>query len=403
MKKFLILFAVFSLFAAGCQTATEQANHAGHNQNTNAGAATVTDQTTAEDFTLDFKTAPAEVKTEQQVDLIAAIKNSRGEIVRDLQIAHEKPMHLIVVSEDLAEFYHLHPEPQADGSLKAPFAFQNGGKYKIYADFTPKGGKQTVKTADLTVGGAPRAREELKPDAKFEKTIGDLRVVMKPDAALEAGRDVMLSYDVTDARSGQPVTDLQKYLGETAHFVIINKDLNEFVHAHPLSRDNVKQDEHKHDASGANQQHNDKLMSQTAEATVAAHVAFPKEGIYKIWAEFQRNGKVTAVPFVVEVKPGREPAPVSEVRVPDGAFKIIVNRDGFLPKEIAYKKGQPLRLAFVRTDAENCASEVVFKSLNITKKLPVNEVVTVDVPTEKEGVITFACGMNMFKGQIIVQ
>lgn len=395
MKRFLVLFAASTLLLAGCQTQTDNANHANHNQNTNAPVASKT----SEDFILDFKTAPVEAKTEEQIDLIFTVKNSRGEAVRDLQIVHEKPMHLIVVSEDLAEFYHLHPEPQRDGTLKASFAFKNGGKYKLYADFTPKDAKQTVKISELTVAGAPRLKEELKAEENFEKTIGDLRVVMKPDAELEAGKDVMLSYNVFDARSNQPVTDLQKYLGETAHFVIINKELNEFVHAHPMSKDNVKSE---HD-SNSQHNHDEKLMNQNAESIVSAHVNFPKAGIYKIWAEFQRNGKVTAVPFVVSVRQGREAAPVSEVKVPDGAFKVNVSRDGFTPQQISYKKGQPLKLAFVRTDAENCASEVVFKSLNITKKLPVGEVVTIDVPTEKEGVITFACGMDMYQGQIVVE
>jgi hypothetical protein len=399
MKKSLVLFAFSSLLLAGCQTQTGNTNHAGH-ANHNQNASQTATEKTAEDFTVDFKTAPAEAKAGEQVDLILTVKNARGETVKDLQISHEKPLHLIVVSEDLAEFYHLHPELQPDGSYKAPFAFENGGKYKLYADFLPKDAKQVVKISDLTVAGNPRAKEDLKADEKFEKTVGDLRVVMKPDAELEAGKDVTLGYSVFDARSGQPATDLQKYLGETAHFVIINQELNEFVHAHPASRDNVK-GEHSHGAG--EQKHDEKLAGQNAEANVAAHVNFPKPGIYKIWAEFQRNGKVTAVPFVVSVKQGKEPAPVSEVKVPEGAFKITVSRDGFTPQQITYKKGQPLKLAFVRTDEQNCGTEVVFKSLNITKKLPVGEVVTVDIPTDKEGAITFACGMNMYQGQIIVQ
>jgi hypothetical protein len=399
MKKILVLLTLSSLFSAACQTQTGEPNHAGHanqNQNVNPPAA----EKTSEDFTVDFKTAPAEARAGEQVDLILTVKNARGETVKDLQTSHEKPLHLIAVSEDLAEFYHLHPELQPDGSYKAPFAFENGGKYKLYADFLPPGAKQTVKISELTVAGNPRAKEELKADEKFEKTVGDLRVVLKPDAELEAGSDVMLHYSVFDARSGQPATDLQKYLGETAHFVIINQELNEFVHAHPVSRDNVK-GEHSH---GAGEQKNDeKLAGQNAESNVAARVNFPKPGLYKIWAEFQRNGKVTAVPFVINVKQGREPAPVSEVKVPEDAFRITVSRDGFTPQQITYKKGQPLKLAFVRTDEENCGTEVVFKSLNITKKLPVGEVVTVEIPTDKEGAITFACGMNMYQGQIIVQ
>lgn len=397
MKKFLfITFLALVFILSGCETPSGETNHANHAQNARQAEIDMS----AEDFTVDFKSSPAQAKAEEQVDLSFIVKNSRGETVKDLQIVHEKPMHLIVVSEDLAEFYHLHPEAQADGSYKTSFAFKNGGKFKLYADLSPVKDKQIVRIFDLSVTGSERAKEDLKTDAKFEKTVEDLKVLMKPDADLIANQELMLSFDVLDARTSQPVNDLQKYLGETAHFVIINKDLNEFVHAHPMSLDNVKGETHQHDDSAP--KHDDKLMSSAANS-VAAHVSFPKAGIYKIWAELQRNGKVTAVPFVVNVKAGAEKKPLEEAKIPDGALKITVTKDGFTPEEITFKKGMPLKLAFFRADEENCADQIVFKELNITRNLPAGQVVLVDIPTEQEKVFTFTCGMNMYKGQIIVQ
>jgi hypothetical protein len=398
MKNFLfIAFLAFVLFAIGCGTPSSETNHANHAQNTKQ---TEIDMS-AEDFNVEFKASPDQPKTEEQVDLSFVVKNSRGGVIKDLQIVHEKPMHLIVVSEDLAEFYHLHPESQADGSFKTSFAFKNGGKYKLYADLSPVKDKKIVRIFDLTVAGGERAKETLKTDAKFEKTVEDLRVVMKPDGEFEANKELTLAFSVFDARTNQPVNDLQKYLGETAHFVIINQDLNEFVHAHPMSADNVKGEGHRHEDNSA-PKHDDKLMS-SAVNSVAAHVSFPKAGIYKIWAEFQRNGKVTAVPFVVNVKQGAEEKALEEVKIPEGAVKIVVSKDGFTPEEITFKKGQPLKLAFYRIDAENCGDQIVFKDLNIRKNLNVGEVMTIDIPTEQEKTITFTCGMNMYKGQIIVQ
>jgi hypothetical protein len=398
MKKFLLTtFFASALFLNGCQSPSNEANHADHAENTKQAEIDMS----AEDFAVEFKAAPDQPKAEQQVDLSFVVKNSRGGIIKDLQIVHEKPMHLIAVSEDLAEFYHLHPEAQADGSFKTSFAFKNGGKFKLYADFSPVKDRKMVRIFDLTVAGGERAKEDLKTDAKFEKTVEDLRVVMKPDGDLTANKELMLTFSVFEPRTNQPVTDLQKYLGETAHFVIINKDLNEFVHAHPMSPDNVKGDGHEHN-NNSGQKHDDKLMSAAANS-VSAHVSFPKEGIYKIWAEFQRNGKVTAVPFVVNVKAGAEEKALEEVKIPAGAVKITVSKDGFAPEEITFKKGQPLKLAFYRSDEENCGSEIVFKDLNIKKNLPVGEVVVVDIPTDAEKTFTFTCGMNMYKGQIIVQ
>ncbi|HEX8248361.1 MAG TPA: cupredoxin domain-containing protein [Pyrinomonadaceae bacterium] len=401
MKKFLfITFLAFALFSNGCRTPageTNHANHANHGQNTKQAEIDMS----AEDFAVEFKASPDQPKAEEQVDLSFVVKNSRGAIVRDLQIVHEKPMHLIVVSEDLAEFYHLHPEAQSDGSYKASFAFKNGGKFKLYADLSPVKDRQMVRIFDLSVAGNERAKEPLKTDAKFEKTVEDLRVVMKPDGELAANKELMLAFSVFDARTNQPVTDLQKYLGDTAHFVIVNQDLNEFVHAHPMSPDNVKGDGHQHDSNAA-EKHDDKLMSAAANS-VSAHVSFPKAGIYKIWAEFQRNGKVTAVPFVVNVKAGAEEKPIEEVKIPEGAVKITVTKDGFAPEEITFKKGQPLKLAFYRADAENCGDQIVFKDLNIKRNLAVGEVVVIDVPTDSEKTLTFTCGMNMYKGQVVVQ
>jgi hypothetical protein len=303
----------------------------------------------------------------------------------------------------LDEFYHEHPEAQTDGSYKVSFAFPQGGDYKLYTDFTPLDSTQVVHDFSLNVTGNERAAKPLIPDAKLEKTVGGLRVEMKPDGDLASYKEMMLSFNVYDAATNQPVADLENYLGEKAHFVVISQDLQQFVHAHPMSTDNVKA-EHAH-AAVSRHKHEDKMANPGAASTVSAHITFPKAAVYRIWAQFKRGGKVITVPFTIDVKQGAEQKSVdmSNVKIPEGAFKVVVSRDGFTPQEVSFKKGQPLKLAFYRADAENCADEVVFKNLNIRKKLPIGEVVTVDIQTYKAGEFSFACGMDMYKGKIVVQ
>ncbi len=344
---------------------------------------------------VEFATNPLEVKKDEQTELSFTVKNEKGETVKDLKIVHEKPMHLLVVSADLSEFYHLHPEPQSDGSFKTPFAFANGGKYKLYADLTTpdsiiNGGKQTVSSFDLNVKGELAESEKLTVDAKFEQMIGGIRVEMKPDGDFITGKEMMLDFFVTDILTKKPSTDLQTYLGEKAHFVVISQDLQEFVHAHPISNT----------TSGGEHNHGDMKMPEKSEATVSAHIVFPKSGIYKLWAEFQRNGRVIDVPFVVNVA---ENANKASNEVPKDAYKIVASKDGFSPNEIKIKAGEFTKLAFLRTDDETCAKEIVFSSLNIKKTLPLNEVVLVDLPKDFTGELGFACGMDMFKGKVIVQ
>ena len=326
-----------------------------------------------------FGTSSDSVKANEPVELNFAIKKGNGEIIKDFEIVHEKLFHLLIVSDDLKEFYHIHPEFQPDGTFKISFAFPNGGYYRLFADLTPKGNSQIVKNFTQIVVGNERAKEPLKIDDKFEKTVDGLRVVMNPDAVLENGKELMLEFQVFDAQTNQPVKDLENYLGAKAHFVVISQDLEEFVHAHPMSADNVKDAEHKHDAK------EEKLNGADAQSIVSAHISFPKPAIYRVFAQFQRAGKVTTVPFTVEVKQGEAEKRLEKVEIPKGAFKIVVSKDGFTPEEVTFQKGQPLKLAFFRVDEENCGSEIVFKNLNIKKALPVGEVVLIDIPTNKTG------------------
>lgn len=391
MKKILILLIGICFFIS-CKTETPK----NENVQINVNSESKNNQL----VTIDYSINSASVKANEPAEMSFTVRNGAGETIREMETVHERLIHLLVVSEDLKEFYHLHPEQQSDGSFKVSFSFPNGGNYKLYADLKPKGGEQIVRSFPQVVVGNERPKEPLKTDEKLEKTVGGLRVEMKTDADLESGKDVMLSFQVFDAATNQPVTDLEKYLGEYAHFVIISEDLRDFVHAHPMSKDNVKSEDHSH---GSGENHDHKMMSQDSNSIVSAHVNFPNATKYKIWAQFQRGGKVIDVPFVVEVKQGKSEKTLSEVKIPEGAYKIVVSKDGFAPEEISYKKGQPLKLAFVRIDEENCGGEIVFKDLNIKKKLPVGEVVTVDVPTDKSGEINFACGMNMYKGKIVIE
>ena len=82
--------------------------------------------------------------------------------------------------------------------------------------------------------------------------------------------------------------------------------------------------------------------------------------------------------------------------------KITISKRGYEPKEIAVKKGQPVKLEFFREDEENCGEELVFPKLNIKKNLPVGETVSVEFTPQESGEIGFTCGMDMLRGKVTV-
>lgn len=361
-------------------------------------------------FKVDFQAEPVQIQAGASATLVFTVKDNKNSVVKDLQIVHEKPMHLLIVSRDLAEFYHVHPQPSSDGSYRVQHTFPNGGDYKLYADFTPPNAKQIVERIDVKVAGAERAKVALVADTKLEKSVGGLKVTMKPSAKIEAGQELTLDFAAFDAATGKPATDLQNYLGELAHFVIISEDMVDFVHAHPMAK-GEKMDGMKMDGDNKAKDHNNadghphpaagQEANKPSAYEVSAHTTFPRAGMYKLWAQFQRGGKVISVPFIVNVPAGSS-EPVKAANVPSGATKITVSSNGYEPSSISVVKGQPVRLAFYRADAENCGGEVVFAKQKITKKLPVGATVLVEFTPTEAGEIAFACGMNMLSGKVVV-
>jgi plastocyanin domain-containing protein len=81
---------------------------------------------------------------------------------------------------------------------------------------------------------------------------------------------------------------------------------------------------------------------------------------------------------------------------------IEVGADGFKPSSVDVKPNEPIELVFTRKAEKTCATEVSVPSLKIKKPLPLNEPVSIALTPEKNE-ITFACGMNMLKGKLVVK
>lgn len=251
-----------------------------------------------EHYSADLTVEPETIESGKTAVLSFQVKNPKGEKVTDLEIVHEKPMHLFLVSEDLAQYFHEHPQKQADGSYQLPFTFPNGGKFKIFIDFKPKDDEQTVESFDIEVAGELLKKQDLVPDEKFEKSIESIFVRMKPESKLLKQQDTTFIFEVFDAETKAPVSDLQNYLGEKAHFVIIRKGLGRFVHVHPMSSEKMMDNSN---TKGTKMR--ETMPTKNGDVSkIAAMAKFPNSGIYKIFAQFKRNDEVITVPFVFEVK-----------------------------------------------------------------------------------------------------
>lgn len=101
-------------------------------------------------------------------------------------------------------------------------------------------------------------------------------------------------------------------------------------------------------------------------------------------------------------QPG-QPASTGAASTDDTATTAITADDtGFHPSSVTLAKGKPARLVFTRTTDDTCARQVVFPELSITKDLPLNQQVAIDIPTSDARKLTFQCGMGMYKSSVVV-
>ena len=86
------------------------------------------------------------------------------------------------------------------------------------------------------------------------------------------------------------------------------------------------------------------------------------------------------------------------------SVEITVGPQGFEPSSVTVPVGTASTLVFTRTTERTCATEVVFPALDIGPvDLPMNEAVSIEVTPTETGTFTFACGMDMIRGSLVVQ
>ncbi len=183
-----------------------------------------------------------------------------------LAVSHEKILHLMIVSADLEQYYHLHPIDKGNGHFQQEISLEDG-LYKIIVDVNPINLGYQVTPIDLHVGynhAHAHAENQLEVDEVLSKTIDNITVELTIDS-LVANQPTTLTYQI---KGGEP----EPYLGALGHVVIFDDNITKFIHVHPSFDD------------------------QTIFET-----QFNEPGIYKIWSEFKFGKKVNTYSFVIRV------------------------------------------------------------------------------------------------------
>ena len=238
-----------------------------------------------------FTSAPAQLEAGKAgaMSFTPKAKGNESALVA-LDLVHEKKMHLILVSDDLSQFDHIHPEYSASGSYDIKvlakgenFAkgrghnetrFDAGGKYWAFADYKPSGGLNQVNKTEINVSG-PAAKPVAYTKAQLTSKVDGFDIQL---AAADLASGASAHIPVTITKGGKAVDPalFENYLGEKAHVVMIETASKAYVHTHPAAED----------------------------GKLHVHTTFAEPGVYRGWLQFQTDGKVHTADFVLTVAKG---------------------------------------------------------------------------------------------------
>jgi hypothetical protein len=202
------------------------------------------------------------------------VEGPDGHPVTAFDIEHEKRLHLIVVRRDHSGFQHLHPQLDEGTGTWTVEAGLRPGSWRVYADFKPSGGPALVLGSDLLVPGPvpePEQTTEVRSDVVDGYTV-------TAEGTLEPGEHSELTLTVTE--DGEPVTDLQPYLGAYGHLVALREGDLAYLHVHPGGAPGDGQT-----ASGPD---------------IEFGVEVPTSGRYHLYLDFRHDGVVRTAHLVLD-------------------------------------------------------------------------------------------------------
>jgi len=258
------------------------------------------------DYGLELTTVPAVVQPGKPARWQFHISHpGTGERILKFETVHERQFHLFVISQDMTHFQHIHPELQPDGTWVMDVMVPKAGYYKVLSDFLPAGGaSQFIARPLVTAGYKGNFADDsarLTIDTTNTQTVDDLTAKVSYDPApFIAGLYGHLQFDLTDTATGQPVADLQTYLGAFGHTHIMSEDLNEYVHSHSL--DIVPGGQDDEDVPQFLIPPGADLEKLRGGPRVIFDGLMPKPGRYRAWTQFRRHDKVHTFVTTFEVR-----------------------------------------------------------------------------------------------------
>ncbi len=244
---------------------------------------------------------PAKPLPSQPFTITYSLKSSAGSPINQdgLKVTHQRLMHLILVSADLEYFSHIHPLPVGSGLYSVESLVPRPGTYLLFNEFvTALGVTQVERNLFSTTGAPPDTSAELTPDLGVPHSVDGLRVVLTSNT-VKLRRRAPVVFTLEVSKDGEPVTEMEPFLGAPCHVAIISADTKQFTHTHG----DVPGGAMSPVMAGMD-------MSKVGDMPVPAYFGpklqfthtFAQPGLYRVWVQFGYRGAVETAAYNMQVE-----------------------------------------------------------------------------------------------------
>jgi hypothetical protein len=212
--------------------------------------------------------------TDGNANLRFTFTTNDGSPAKRFQVVHERELHVFIVSRDLKTFQHLHPSRRVGNAFIVPASFRVPGDYMVFADFVPEGAApQMLQQVIVRPGTQPPAQRGQWVPSGADTIVDGVRFSLTVEEP-RATTPTLLTIALSDAATGQPLTDLESYLGAPGHLFFTSSDFLDSSHSHPL------------EAKGS---------------PIRFLTRFNIPGVHRLWLQVQRRGRVLTADWTLDV------------------------------------------------------------------------------------------------------
>ncbi len=226
----------------------------------------------------------------QPTSIVAYIYDKEGGIdANQLSPAPHNHFRLTLIDPSLASMLSLYPVATDNhGYYKFNMTFLKPGEYMLLGEITDAQGNVYAPTGSLKLPGNPQLiskSSHIEPGTiEKHQTINDLQFSATTTSKKIHAKQLVILDITAKHMTGEFHKGLEPHMNQYAHLIGINEQKTVIFHEDPINRAPTS-------------------SKQRGGPDVRFKLRFPEAGFYRLWVQFQVDGKPVLVPYDLEVLP----------------------------------------------------------------------------------------------------